>query len=108
MYNWNTLKRRENIRQKSVGKGCSIILLLEHGAQRCPDSSSAKSKHKTHLNVDEQTELQSLPTFLLMHKEEKTIKAALEDRCQKRELNSEELESVSSAFFCALSHMHLG
>lgn len=67
--------------QKSVGKACSVILLLEHVAWRCRDSSAAKSKRKSCLNVeDEHTELQSIAIFLLMHKEEKNVKAALEER----------------------------
>jgi len=36
MYNWNKLKRKEDIPKKLVGKACSVILLLEHGEVLIP------------------------------------------------------------------------
>lgn len=60
MYNWNKLKRRGNIPKKWVGKACSVVLLLEHWARRCPDSSSAESKLKTRLNVEDEQRLGKL------------------------------------------------
>lgn len=60
MYNWNKLKRRENTQKKWGGKACSIVLLLEHWARRCPDSSSAESKRKTRLNVEDEQRLGTL------------------------------------------------